>query len=374
MQVTKKSEYALISLLYLSGEDRLCDIGEIASARRLPVSLVAKTLQDLARAGILASKRGRGGGFSLAKAPGAITVLEVIEAVEGPIALCECLARPGDGACENRGCGLEAVWARVQADIRARLGDVSIKDILDVKGDDVRDITAQLIRIDGSETPAAAGAVVFCDFDGTISKQDVSDTIFTIWLKERWADIDREWHDGAISMVELYEKCWALVNAGEVELYEFIDNVEIDPYFAEFADACAESKVPLYLVSDGFDLYIDRIMGRFGLGALTHYSNHLEFVDGRPEPSFTNSHPDCIQCANCKKFVLDDRRGDAGYAVYIGNGLSDRCAAEHADLIFAKDSLLAHCREKGIDCVPYDDFSEIIAYLQEKDILLRHEH
>lgn len=207
--------------------------------------------------------------------------------------------------------------------------------------------------------------IILCDFDGTISRIDVSDTIFTEWLGQTWADIDQEWHDGRISMVELYERCWSLLSASEAELHRFVDQVDIDPYFENFVGECHEREISIYLVSDGFDFYIERIMGRYGLSMLDFYSNRLSFIDGGPVLNFDNQHPDCIQCANCKKFVMDEKRKDAGYVIYIGNGLSDRCAAEHADLVFAKDSLLEHCKAKGVSHVAYQDFGEIIQYLRE---------
>jgi len=355
MQVTRRSEYAILSVLYLAENRRLCDIGEIAESQKLPVSFVAKTLQGLARAGLLFSRRGQGGGFSLARPAHDINLLEIIQAVEGEIAISKCL--DGETGCENNECRLEPVWRHVQDQIKNELRSITLRDIINGGNG-------------GNGSLKGLQPVILCDFDGTISKQDVSDTIFTVWLGEKWAEIDKEWHDEKISMVELYEKCWSLIGAeaGEAELYEFIDRVEIDPYFDGFVHECRGSEVPVYLVSDGFDLYIERIMGRHGLSGLTHYSNHLFFDKGRPVPEFNNSHPDCIQCANCKKFVIDKKRGDSDYVIYIGNGLSDRCAAEHADLVFAKDSLLKHCKEKGIPCVPYRDFSEITDYLKERKI------
>lgn len=212
--------------------------------------------------------------------------------------------------------------------------------------------------------------IVLCDFDGTISRIDVSDTIFTKWLGQTWSEIDQEWHDGKISMVELYERCWDLLPASETELRGFVDQVEIDPYFKKFVSECRQQEVPIYLVSDGFDFYIERIMGRYGLSLLDFYSNHLSFIDDKPVLGFDNQHPDCIQCANCKKFVMDDKRQDSEYVIYIGNGLSDRCAAEHADLVFAKDSLLEHCKTKEISHVAYQDFGEIIEYLVEQGVLM----
>ncbi|MBE0448194.1 MAG: MtnX-like HAD-IB family phosphatase [Actinobacteria bacterium] len=351
MQVTKRAEYAILSALYLARSRRLCDINEIAVSQNLSVSFTAKTLQGLTKAGILISRRGQGGGYFLARPADKINLLEIIQAAEGPIAISDCLKE--DIACNNRNCQLEPVLRQVQELIHSKFESITLADIPG----------------SGVISKKSSRPVILCDFDGTISKQDVSDTIFAKWLNHRWEEIDQEWHDGKISMVELYEECWTLVNVDKTELLDFIDKIEIDPYFEEFVQKSRSSNIPIYLVSDGFDFYIEQIMGRYGLSDLKYYSNHLSFAGGRPVLEFNNQHPDCTLCANCKKFIIGRKRRDADYIIYIGNGLSDRCAAEHADLIFAKDSLLRHCEEKGISCVPYEHFGEIIEYMKERSII-----
>ncbi len=350
MQFTKKSEYAILSALYLAKSAKTCDTSEIAEAQNLSVSFAAKTLQMLKKAGILISRRGIGGGYGLARPASKISLLELIEAVEGPLALSNCL-KEGDSydIIEHL---LELAMGQVQEAVVSKLKSMTLADIL-----------AESVRAAVRKNP-----VILCDFDGTISTHDVSDTIFTVWLKDKWTDIDWEWHEGRISMVELYEKCWSLVDATEDELKAFVDGVEIDPHFSDFVRQSEKSNIPIYLVSDGFDYFIERILGRYGHFDLEYYANRLFFEGGRPTLEFSNQHPECIQCANCKKFVMDAKRKSADFVIYIGNGLSDRCAAEHADLVFAKDSLLKHCKEKGIPHVPYKNFGEVIKYLREKEV------
>lgn len=368
MQVTKAAEYAVLSALYLAKVGEICDIGEIAESQKLSFPFTAKTLQKLAHAGILEAKRGRDGGYYLAKPAKKINLLEIIQAVEGPIAISDCLK--GDTSCDAENCQLEPVWGQVQRIILEKLGSITLEDILrSGLGDEESIRSSKLPALSlKSKLSKPENPVIFCDFDGTISKQDVSDTIFTIWLGDKWAQIDQEWHDGKISMVELYEKCWSLVDASESELREFVDKVEIDPCFDALMAESHDSNIPLYLVSDGFDYFIERVMGRHNHFNLKHYSNHLSFDGEQMILKFDNQHSDCIQCANCKKAVMDKKREGADFVIYIGNGLSDRCAAEHADLVFAKDSLLEYCEDKGVPYVAYENFGEVIQYLKERAI------
>jgi Rrf2 family protein len=95
MQLNRQTDYAMRAVLYLATAP-LASIREIAEAQKVPQEYLAKILQRLARAGIVATHRGVGGGITLARAPEKITMLDVIEAVEGPVALNRCFVRPGE--------------------------------------------------------------------------------------------------------------------------------------------------------------------------------------------------------------------------------------------------------------------------------------
>lgn len=118
MEITRESDYAVRCVLYLAGKrDRIAIIEEIAREMDVPRSFLAKILQKLARASIVKSFRGIKGGFQLARSPGDITLLDVIEAAEGEIALNKCVL---DGAsCERTAaCSVHPVWVKIRRDFR----------------------------------------------------------------------------------------------------------------------------------------------------------------------------------------------------------------------------------------------------------------
>jgi Rrf2 family transcriptional regulator, iron-sulfur cluster assembly transcription factor len=115
MQVTRASEYAMLGLLALSrrpmGSVAMVDV--LASEEGVPAIFLGKIFQNLAKAGIVKSARGSGGGFALLRAPDAISVLEVIEAIEGPIAFQRCLEPEAD--CTHMGgCALCGLFTEAQ--------------------------------------------------------------------------------------------------------------------------------------------------------------------------------------------------------------------------------------------------------------------
>ena len=95
MRLTLRSEYALLALVHLgrrpAGE--LVSAGDIARARRIPPRFLEQILLLLKRAGIVRSAKGRGGGFQLARAPGQITLAEVVRLLDGPLAPTESVSR-----------------------------------------------------------------------------------------------------------------------------------------------------------------------------------------------------------------------------------------------------------------------------------------
>lgn len=95
MQLTRQADYAMRAILYLAASPHV-RIREIAAAQYIPREYLAKIIQKLAQAGIVTTHRGVGGGITLARAPEEITLLDVIEAIEGPVALNSCFIRPGE--------------------------------------------------------------------------------------------------------------------------------------------------------------------------------------------------------------------------------------------------------------------------------------
>lgn len=118
MKFTRGADYGTLGILYLARQprDRVVLISEIAAAQAVPESYLAKIFQDLVKAGLVRSHRGARGGFTLARAPEDITLRQVIEAIEGPLALNRCLD-PREG-CERSG---ECVVHRALSEAQDRL-------------------------------------------------------------------------------------------------------------------------------------------------------------------------------------------------------------------------------------------------------------
>lgn len=113
-QLTHSTGYAIRGLKRLVQAGRPMHIEQIALAERLSPTFMAKVFQSLARAGLVRSKRGRGGGVELARPASEMTVLEIVEAMEGPIMNRFCLLDHTADCGDGRHCQVHEIWAAVQ--------------------------------------------------------------------------------------------------------------------------------------------------------------------------------------------------------------------------------------------------------------------
>ena len=201
---------------------------------------------------------------------------------------------------------------------------------------------------------------VFCDFDGTVAVKDVGNLLFRTFTDGSWSEWVARWIRGEISSRTCLEAECALVRASEEELDRFALAQELDPHFPSFVRFCRENDMPLAILSDGLDFYIERLLSKYHLSDVPFFSNHLALDHGKLKPEFPYYDEGCGQCGNCKVFHLTRGKQDGEQVVYIGDGYSDRWAAEKADVVFAKQDLLKYCREHGIACYEYGDFGDVL--------------
>ena len=126
MQITRQADYAVRAVLYLAkiGPDKRAATSQIAQEQQIPPSFLAKIVSQLSVAGLLQTSRGARGGVSLARSPEQISLLEVVEAIDGPILLNECVS--GIGTCTfNDECPMQTIWCEAQADLVRRLRDTT---------------------------------------------------------------------------------------------------------------------------------------------------------------------------------------------------------------------------------------------------------
>jgi FeS assembly SUF system regulator len=129
LRVSKLTDYGTVVMTYLAREsDRLHSVSEIAAEIRLAAPTVSKILKQLVREGLVISHRGVKGGYSLARRPQQISMVEIIDALEGPVGLTECGSAPGLCLQESL-CSIRTNWQRINGAVREALAGVSLAEM-----------------------------------------------------------------------------------------------------------------------------------------------------------------------------------------------------------------------------------------------------
>lgn len=129
LRISKLTDYGTVVLTYLARErTRPCAVSEIAGAIQVAAPTVSKILKQLVREGLVVSQRGAKGGYALARPPEDISVVEVIDALEGRVGLTECGSEPGLCTVESQ-CSIRSNWQRINGAVRDALAGVSLAEM-----------------------------------------------------------------------------------------------------------------------------------------------------------------------------------------------------------------------------------------------------
>ncbi len=130
IRMTKQADYGIVLMTRLAGEpQRQFSAPELAEECQLPQPTVSKILKSLARGELLASHRGVKGGYALARDPQEISVAEIITALEGPIAITECIDDAPGECCQEPICPVRGNWQRINVAIRMALEQIKLAEM-----------------------------------------------------------------------------------------------------------------------------------------------------------------------------------------------------------------------------------------------------
>lgn len=207
---------------------------------------------------------------------------------------------------------------------------------------------------------------IFSDFDGTITEQDT-----LIFLTTRLGG-------GATLIEQIGDR----IRAGEMTLRAGIaeemrsihrpfreaaellrHDVRLDPGFAPLAAWCAQQQIPLTILSAGFHQIIDLFLTHRTFPYLQILANEIEPDEVRGWQCHFRDETDY---GHDKAAAVRTAQGRGEYVIFIGDGLSDRAAAEAADEVFAKPALAEYCHAQGINYRQFQTFAEILPQLQSR--------
>jgi len=211
-----------------------------------------------------------------------------------------------------------------------------------------------------------ANTHIFSDFDGTITEKDTLIFLTThlgggAQLVEA---IGRLLGDGTLSLSEGIAAEMRSIRKPFADAEKLLrEQVRIDPGFAPFAGWCESREIPLTVLSAGFHQLIDLFIHRQEFPHLEVLANTLKPDEQKGwQCVFRDKTPD----GHDKAAALRQARKRGEHTIFIGDGHSDRGAAEVADEVFAKHSLAEYCRQREINCHEYQSFDDVLKQLQNR--------
>lgn len=199
------------------------------------------------------------------------------------------------------------------------------------------------------------------DYDGTISRRDTLDFLLKRFATnaETVAALDRAYDEGRVGSRALMEWDMAALPADPDAVRAAVAEIPLDEGIVPLVEAVEAAGGAVEIVSDGLGFYIAPNLERLGLGHVPVATN-----DGRLGPDerridFPYGHPRCFVCGTCKRERVRAHQDAGNVVVFVGDGTSDRFAAAHAEVVFAKESLARICRAEGWPFQHWHDLHQV---------------
>ncbi|HIN35579.1 MAG TPA: hypothetical protein EYM75_07520 [Dehalococcoidia bacterium] len=207
---------------------------------------------------------------------------------------------------------------------------------------------------------------VLTDFDDTAAVQNVAELLLNQFGDPGWKDVRQRFRDGHMSLKEYQEITFRNIQADRATMQSYVkDHANLRPFFRELWSFCQTNDIPMAVVSQGLDFYIEAALEREGLDRVPVYAVNTEFRDGEISYHYHHTYPGKEDQGNSKGFVVESFQKRGCYVFFAGDGHSDMEAARVADVTFAHRSLAKFCDEEGIAYRPFADFSGVLVSVRE---------
>ena len=212
--------------------------------------------------------------------------------------------------------------------------------------------------------PDQAPIALLVDFDGTIAHGDVTAAVMRANLAPGRA---LPWDEGSrLTWPDMMRQAADRFPAEPARLLAVAARVPLDATFTALAARASAAGVAVEVVSDGFGFFIEPALRRLDAAWVPIASGDTRFGPARTRIEFPHGNPDCPVCGTCKRNRVLAHQAAGRRVAFVGDGESDRYAAGYADVVFAKDGLVAICEASGIAFRPWGTFSDVTAWLDDE--------
>ena len=204
---------------------------------------------------------------------------------------------------------------------------------------------------------------VFCDFDGTITEKDGTVELVKKYGREINNNAEEMYKAGKANNREVMALHYYTMGLSTKQYYGMIYSIAMDSTFCRFYKALGKAGIKMEVLSGSPSKGIEDYFRKMGYEGIVVHGNIMEIKNDTVLFSAATKIEESLcrrgDCAHCKSSWIEKEHRKGRKVIFIGDGLTDTCAAGHADLVFAKKSLARHCAEAGINFTPYSNFDDI---------------
>jgi len=202
--------------------------------------------------------------------------------------------------------------------------------------------------------------LIQCDFDGTITRNNLSVLLRENFASGDWRKIESAYSQRRVTVEQSNALQYLLIKEPKERLQEFVcQHIEMRPGFSEFIAYCRQSGIPFVIVSSGLDFYIEPVLAWNGMSDLELHCGHTIFGEDGIAVYYTDPEGNTIDSGFKSRHLAWLRQRDRTI-VYLGDGYSDLEAARHADHILATGELQSLLRAESVAFSSFDDFHDVL--------------
>ena len=202
--------------------------------------------------------------------------------------------------------------------------------------------------------------LVQCDFDGTITDDDVSFKLLDAFANGDWRRFLTQYQEGKISVGRFNTRAFTMVKEDKQTLDSFVtEKARVRAGLRELLGYCRQRGFRFVIVSNGMDFYIRAILRTLGVDNIEVFAAQSTFDPDGIKVRYIGPNGTELQDGFKEAYLRNFLK--SGYRIiYIGNGVSDIPSARLAYHIFATGPLLAHCQETNLKCTPFADLNDVV--------------
>ena len=202
---------------------------------------------------------------------------------------------------------------------------------------------------------------VLSDFDDTAAAQNVAEMLLNQFGAPNWEDVRQRFRDGEINLKVYQEITFRDIRADRATMQSYVkDHANLRPFFRELWAFCQANNIPMAVVSQGLDFYIEALLERSGIAGVPVYAVNTEFTGGKISYQYNHVYPGKESLGNSKGFIVESFQERGCYVFFAGDGQSDLEAARVADVTYAHRTLANLCDAESIPYQPFQDFGGML--------------